>query len=721
MTLQERLGSDLVGTGLTVGPHPVALWREALARARRGARLRPAAARGRPWVRVAGAVICRQRPGTAKGFLFMTLEDETGLVNVTVRPTSSTSSTRCWSPPTCWRSTASCRPATAARCGRSRPGPPWWARWGFRRGTSTDRGPRKPPTPPCARRLGSAAVRNVSRTVLRNSKRCSTRGNGSCIRGSQMQEIAGEGVGGRHARGAGWSGDRLPSDRPAPLEGRRGRRRTCSARQSASLASRRRHAIRASRVAPRAVVRLTAGTGVGYSARSPSCERGVLMNRPAPSCPCSLRGRPRPPRRSSSTTTTTSTSRATRASPGARPSSRPRTRPTTSASRGRWRRRSPAKGLTKSADGTPDAYLMYHGRVGDKVKVTGQQRRAATGSPRTCAPWWTSTRSARGRWSSRCTTRGRRTSSGEGWPPAWACVPTAMEEEIKAAVKKLLEDYPPKPEAENRSPEPQRSRMRTSSSPSGVLVALLLAAPVRGASPPVRVPGRRGPSPRPRVGLALGGGSARGLAHIGVLQVFEEQGVPIDLVAGTSMGSIIGALYATRPQPDGAGRRWRARSTGPPSSPAAATAGWSRWPGAWTTCRASSRSASPAGACSPPRPPSPTTGSVAVLTTPPRRRGAAGGRRLRSPGRCPTGPWPPTCATGDRVVLGAGDLPRAVRASMSLPVFFPPVEIDGRLLVDGGLVDNVPAGVAARHGRRRRDRRRRGAPPDGARRRTPTC
>ena len=50
-------------------------------------------------------------------------------------------------------------------------------------------------------------------------------------------------------------------------------------------------------------------------------------------------------------------------------------------------------------------------------------------------------------------------------------------------------------------------------------------------------------------------------------------------------------------------------------------------------------------------------------------------------------------AKGDRVVLQRGDLPRAVRASMSLPVLFPPVEIDGRLLVDGGLVDNVPSGV----------------------------
>jgi error-prone DNA polymerase len=86
MDLAERLGSDLVGTGLTVGPHPVALHRERLAArgVRRAAEL-PRLGDGER-VRVAGAVICRQRPGTAAGFLFLTLEDETGLVNVIVRP-----------------------------------------------------------------------------------------------------------------------------------------------------------------------------------------------------------------------------------------------------------------------------------------------------------------------------------------------------------------------------------------------------------------------------------------------------------------------------------------------------------------------------------------------------------------------------------------------------------------------------------------------------------
>jgi error-prone DNA polymerase len=86
MTFPERLASDLAGTGLTAGPHPVSLFREALFErgVLRAADL-PRLADGAR-VRVAGSVICRQRPGTAAGFLFLTLEDETGLVNVIVRP-----------------------------------------------------------------------------------------------------------------------------------------------------------------------------------------------------------------------------------------------------------------------------------------------------------------------------------------------------------------------------------------------------------------------------------------------------------------------------------------------------------------------------------------------------------------------------------------------------------------------------------------------------------
>jgi error-prone DNA polymerase len=86
LTVDERLAADYAGTGVTLGPHPMALRRAALARAGvvRAADLRRR--RGGERVRVAGSVIVRQRPGTAKGFVFLSLEDETGIANVIVTP-----------------------------------------------------------------------------------------------------------------------------------------------------------------------------------------------------------------------------------------------------------------------------------------------------------------------------------------------------------------------------------------------------------------------------------------------------------------------------------------------------------------------------------------------------------------------------------------------------------------------------------------------------------
>ena len=86
MTPSERLMSDYSGTSLTLGPHPLALRRMELAM--RGVLRAIDLPRGRHGrrVRVAGAVITRQRPGTAKGFVFLTLEDETGIANIIVRP-----------------------------------------------------------------------------------------------------------------------------------------------------------------------------------------------------------------------------------------------------------------------------------------------------------------------------------------------------------------------------------------------------------------------------------------------------------------------------------------------------------------------------------------------------------------------------------------------------------------------------------------------------------
>jgi error-prone DNA polymerase len=86
MDAHDRLRADYAGMGLTIGPHPMALRRDemALRGVLRAADL-PQARDGRR-VRVAGMVITRQRPGTAKGFVFLTLEDETGVSNVIVRP-----------------------------------------------------------------------------------------------------------------------------------------------------------------------------------------------------------------------------------------------------------------------------------------------------------------------------------------------------------------------------------------------------------------------------------------------------------------------------------------------------------------------------------------------------------------------------------------------------------------------------------------------------------
>jgi DNA polymerase III alpha subunit len=86
MTAEERLLADYEGTGLTLGPHPMAFRRGRLGRMGVSRAADLAAFRHGAWVKVAGAVVVRQRPGTAKGFVFLNLEDETGLVNIIVRP-----------------------------------------------------------------------------------------------------------------------------------------------------------------------------------------------------------------------------------------------------------------------------------------------------------------------------------------------------------------------------------------------------------------------------------------------------------------------------------------------------------------------------------------------------------------------------------------------------------------------------------------------------------
>src|SRR5207244_4837188 len=76
-----------------------------------------------------------------------------------------------------------------------------------------------------------------------------------------------------------------------------------------------------------------------------------------------------------------------------------------------------------------------------------------------------------------------------------------------------------------------------------ILLLLLLPGALRAQQNPA-------PRPRPKIGVALEGGGAMGLAHIGVLKWFEEHHIPVDYVAGTSMGGLVGGFYATGMSPD---------------------------------------------------------------------------------------------------------------------------------------------------------------------------
>src|SRR5262249_53750675 len=81
----------------------------------------------------------------------------------------------------------------------------------------------------------------------------------------------------------------------------------------------------------------------------------------------------------------------------------------------------------------------------------------------------------------------------------------------------------------------------------GLLLAVLslVSSLALAADPPAAAPADARPAHRPRVGLVLSGGGARGAAHVGVLKVLEELHVPVDAIAGTSMGAVVGGLYAS--------------------------------------------------------------------------------------------------------------------------------------------------------------------------------
>lgn len=169
-------------------------------------------------------------------------------------------------------------------------------------------------------------------------------------------------------------------------------------------------------------------------------------------------------------------------------------------------------------------------------------------------------------------------------------------------------------------------------------------------------------SNRPKVALALGGGAARGLAHIGILKVLEKHDIPVDIIVGTSMGAMIGGAYAA------------GLNAGQLEEIACST-NWKR---------------------------------VVQILFPRKvqRGGLLDGMRIQEflisllgereiedlPLRfacVATNLW-----SGEEIILDSGSLVKAIRASISFPFLFQPAEIDGMYLIDGGVVNPVPVSIA---------------------------
>jgi NTE family protein len=227
--------------------------------------------------------------------------------------------------------------------------------------------------------------------------------------------------------------------------------------------------------------------------------------------------------------------------------------------------------------------------------------------------------------------------------------------------------------------------------------------PARAAEPPAAepvaavnlaaTPSRPAPATaRPRIGLVLSGGGARGLAHVGVLKVLERERIPVDVIAGTSMGAIVGGLYAS----------------GLSAAEVESEVRKLDWDNVFAS-RVDRRELSQrrkeqdfevsplievgVGADGIKAPLGSLSSRVLEAQL---RRLTLGVRQDRSFDDLPT-PFRAVATdmeTGQAVILKDGDLATALRSSMSVPGVFAPVPFRGRILGDGGLVDNTPVDVA---------------------------
>lgn len=173
-------------------------------------------------------------------------------------------------------------------------------------------------------------------------------------------------------------------------------------------------------------------------------------------------------------------------------------------------------------------------------------------------------------------------------------------------------------------------------------------------------------SRRKKVGLALSGGAARGLAHVGVLRVLQKEGIPIDMIAGTSAGAVIGAGYAwdqdtVRITKDALDASWKKMA--PMIDPSI-----------------------------------PRTGFIKGKKIQDLISQYVGGNIRFSDLKIPFACVATDIDTGEEVVIDSGSVPEALRSSISIPGIFTVVKREGRYLVDGGLTTPVPVEVVRRMG-----------------------
>jgi len=172
-------------------------------------------------------------------------------------------------------------------------------------------------------------------------------------------------------------------------------------------------------------------------------------------------------------------------------------------------------------------------------------------------------------------------------------------------------------------------------------------------------------SNRPKIGLALGGGGPKGLAHIGIIKVLEENNIPIDYIAGTSIGAMVGGFYA-------------AKKNIYEIEKLALTTNWPKF--------------------------------ISIFFDPSIRQGLIKGEKLKKfiedylgeinfkDLKIPFKAVATDLHTGEKFVIGKDKVSTAIKASTAIPLMFTPVKIDNRTLIDGGVSYPVPVDVVRQMG-----------------------